>query len=53
MSVEIEVPVGPENTLRTCRAMVLCATADLPGKAKIMDIMGSMGAMFASTQGRQ
>jgi len=32
----ITVPVGPEQTMATCRGMVLCVTADLPGKAKVL-----------------
>ncbi len=44
MSVGIEVPVGPEHTLRTCGVMVWCATADLPGKAKIMEFTQYNGA---------
>ena len=35
-STGIAVPVGPEQTMTTCRAMVLCVTADLPGKAKVL-----------------
>lgn len=35
--VGFEVLVGREKQLQTCKAMVLCATLDLPGKAKLLN----------------
>ncbi len=35
----IKVPVGPQQEPKVCRAMVLCFTADLPAKAKVLTFM--------------
>ncbi len=52
--IGIEVPVGPQQELAICKAMVLCLTVDLPAKAKVLAVTqfnGEYGCTNCKHQG--
>lgn len=51
----IVVPVGPDKTLHTCKAVLLCSTLDLPAKAKVLgfhQFNGEYGCASCEQEGR-
>ena len=52
----VEVPVGVDQQMMTCRAMVLCTTVDLPAKAKLLNFTqfnGYYGCSVCLHEGRR
>lgn len=52
----VDVPVGPERKMMTCRAMVMCVTVDLPAKSKLMNFTqfnGVFGCSVCKHEGEQ
>ena len=52
----VDVQVGPERKMMTCRAMVLCVTVDLPAKTKLLNFTqfnGKFGCSACKHEGEQ